>query len=161
MFKSMHNKALQNKKGFTLIELMIVVAIIGILAAIAIPQYIKYVKRSRTAEAMDHVKMVYMSLADWYSNPDLGNGTFMQSVSDIDSAAGGTKTFTQHFPSEAAWITSGDKSYTYTAVSTVGAGGGTVPLVTAAARNNDAVFGITVKSLAGGESTVDAISSTY
>ena len=149
-------------QGFYALELMVVVAIIGILAAIAVPQYIKYVKRARTSEALEHIRQIYMAMADWHSNPDLGNGTFMVTTSDMDKVAGGTKTFAEHFPAESSWVDLGDKNYLpYSAQSTLGVGGGMVPLVLATARNTDAVFGITVRTLSGGEATITAISPTY
>ncbi|MCF8131431.1 MAG: prepilin-type N-terminal cleavage/methylation domain-containing protein [Deltaproteobacteria bacterium] len=48
--------AKKDEKGFTLIELMIVIAIIGILAAIAIPQFNSYRKRAYNSSAMSDVK---------------------------------------------------------------------------------------------------------
>lgn len=57
----------RRQEGFTLIELMIVVAIIGILAAIAIPAFINYVKRSKTSEAPANLKAMFTGAADLYT----------------------------------------------------------------------------------------------
>ena len=48
----------KTNKGFTLIELMIVVAIIGILAAVAIPGFMNYIKDSKTSEAKENLKAI-------------------------------------------------------------------------------------------------------
>lgn len=54
-------RLVKNSKGFTLIELMIVVAIIGILAAIAIPNFLRYQLKSKTAEARTNIGAIKTS----------------------------------------------------------------------------------------------------
>lgn len=74
-------------KGFTLIEVMITVAIIGILAAIAIPAYTQYVQRGRVAEATSNLSSLRVALEQYYQD----NRTYVGGVSA--PAAGDAKYF--------------------------------------------------------------------
>ena len=66
----MLSKMKRNQKGFTLIELMIVVAIIGILAAIAIPQFASYRQRAQDAAAKSALKNLATAQEDYYQQTD-------------------------------------------------------------------------------------------
>ena len=60
-------KMKKGAKGFTLIELMIVVAIIGILAAVAIPAFMKYIRRAKTSEATMNIRKLFDSSVSYYN----------------------------------------------------------------------------------------------
>ncbi|MDJ0765783.1 MAG: prepilin-type N-terminal cleavage/methylation domain-containing protein [Myxococcota bacterium] len=54
------------KRGFTLIELMIAVVIIGILASVAIPTFLKFVKRTKTSEAAINLKAIFTGASAYF-----------------------------------------------------------------------------------------------
>jgi len=56
----------RSQRGFTLIELMVVVAIIGILASIAIPAFVRYIRRSKTSEATMNLRKMYDASITYY-----------------------------------------------------------------------------------------------
>lgn len=75
-------------KGFTLVELMIVVAIIGILAAIAYPSYVQYLQKSRRAEARAALSGAVQALERYYTERNtyatatLGTGGIFPNTSE-------------------------------------------------------------------------------
>jgi type IV pilus assembly protein PilA len=87
-------KLFKEQKGFTLIELMIVVAIIGILAAIAIPNFLRYQAKSRQSEAKTNLGAIFVAETAY-----LGENSRYGSFSEIGYAlAGNTNRYTYRSP---------------------------------------------------------------
>ena len=91
---------MKNKKGFTLIELMIVVAIIGILAAIAIPDFLKFQARAKQSEAKTNLGAIFTTQVAYFGEYNTYGGR-------VEAADGGGCW------ADLGWGPEGDTIYTY------------------------------------------------
>jgi type IV pilus assembly protein PilA len=119
-------KTLMNSKGFTLVELMVVVAIIGILAAVAVPNYQKFQARARQTEAKVSLAGIYTAEKSFATE----NSTYSSCLNQIGYTPDGAKRYygTGFDATAAAATTCGDGTqdcliYSYPGVTCAAADG--------------------------------------
>ena len=130
---------MKNKKGFTLIELMIVVAIIGILAAIAIPDFLRFQAKARQSEAKTNLGAIFTTQVAYFG--------------EQSTYAGGNNCFNL-----LAWGPEGENMYSYFCGST------TIPNVRGTDSSTQAVAGVVTAETAftvGAAANVDNDTSDF
>jgi type IV pilus assembly protein PilA len=149
-------KAVQ--KGFTLIELMIVVAIIGILAAIAIPAYQDYTIRSQATEGASLAEGVKVAMQDYYAQ----HGTWPTSLTATDAAKGlnFTGAVTGQYVSATATTTVGDINLTFGNRANAKLAGSVLSIYAALSANGDVVWICGQQALPAGATSVGGAAAT-
>ena len=112
----MRSTAKRRQHGFTLIELMIVVAIIGLLGAIAIPSFTSYQNRARRSESFTNLGSLAKAQKAYYAEFGLYIGVKMYPVEDSGVAFGPTMRDSQSLLgafSTVGWYPEGDVFYDY------------------------------------------------
>ncbi len=129
-------KLSKNAKGFTLLEILIVLVILAVIAGLAIPAYTKSVARSKSQEALTVIGTLRGSLARYYAQYNTWNGVTLASL-DFDpnqTTAGQVANWTYSIPAAAV------NTYTISALFTGTGGAGTITMTNAGVRGGTGDF---------------------
>jgi type IV pilus assembly protein PilA len=100
----------RNRKGFTLVELAVVIVIIGVLAAFGVPKFLKSVERSKAAEAFQYLAAVRSAEERYIAK----EGVYTSNLTDLDITQAAPKYFTTGSALTATKASDGSSSWTMT-----------------------------------------------
>lgn len=117
---NLHSRLFKKMRGVTLVELMVVITIIGVLAAIAVPGYRRYLIRSQRSEAKISLLAVQTAEEKFY----LQNNAYTNNITGAPPAGLGLQAVTETGKYDLAITTFPADGQSYTATATPRAGGG-------------------------------------